>query len=485
VCQCIIGDLRVPLDRRGLGDHLLDIFKRQIELVGISKLCGASKHNSRSPKDTIYSKSALIVVTALCLRLICSPGYFNSDLNVSQQLSHSIAGVNKSAATEGFGEILRASKHDFITLDGLRGVAAVAIVIGHCPEFFPSITAYGYPPEVTPEAGLLFENYLAVDFFFVLSGFVLMHAYGQKLHDGMSPTHFMAVRLIRLYPLYLIALGFVLLPYTWAGLHGKLGLYGPDLFTFAVGALFALLMLPSPLSSILFPLNAPAWSLFFELIANGIFGLLGRKLTIQLLAFIVAVSGALLCAAVSMEWFGFGGDGPRAMSDGWYWSSFGAGALRVSYSFFAGALTYHLWDKSRLPIRIPGALRSPGWLVAILIAIFAAHPPDAFERAYDLLITIVVFPAIVLIGASSKPSGYAARMFLTLGLASYGVYVLQLPAKDVLLRALIRTHVSLTPAMGIGFIAFLFVFVLAADYVYDVPVRRWLSAHILHHPVRL
>src|SRR5262249_31123238 len=144
---------------------------------------------------------------------------------------------------------------------------------------------------------------------------------------------------------------------------------------------------------------------------------------------------------------------------GWDWSSFGAGVLRVSYSFFVGALTYRLWDKMQRPIRIPPAI-----IVGALIAILSAHPPIEFECAYDLLITILVFPAIVLIGASSKPSGYNARACLALGLASYGVYVMQDPVREAVVRALAKvpsfSSMLVTPAGGIGFVAILFVFAL-------------------------
>src|SRR5689334_22879226 len=105
---------------------------------------------------------------------------------------------------------------DFITLDGLRGLAAAAIATRHTYVFFEPITTYGRIPDVSghlPQVGPLFESYLAVDFFFALSGFVLMHAYGRKLRDGMSMAHFMKIRLIRLYPLYLLALVLVLLPF--------------------------------------------------------------------------------------------------------------------------------------------------------------------------------------------------------------------------------------------------------------------------------
>ena len=157
------------------------------------------------------------------------------------------------------------------------------------------------------------------------------------------------------------------------------------------------------------------------------------------------------------------------MTGGFYWSSFGAGLLRVLFSFFAGALVYRLWQKWPNQIHVPPLL-----IAATLIALLAAHPPAFFERAYDLTVTIIIFPALVLIGASSKPSGYWARAFLGLGLASYGVYVLQVPVYGIIEKALSRLPtVSFTPLSGVVFTALLFLFALATDYIFDFPIRQW------------
>jgi peptidoglycan/LPS O-acetylase OafA/YrhL len=211
----------------------------------------------------------------------------------------------------------------FITLDGLRGIAALAVVIRHCPDLFGE--------------DALFESYLAVDFFFALSGFVLAHAYGKQLRKELSASHFMALRFTRLYPLYLLALA-ISLATSWKQLaHGEL----------TVDLLFAVLFLPTLGNTItLFPLNGPSWSLFFELAANALFGLIDRRLCNYTLGLIVIAAGCAVAISVATSAFGFGHAGVGAMDAGYNWSSFGAGLLRVIYSFFAGVLVYRMrWPR--------------------------------------------------------------------------------------------------------------------------------------------
>ena len=129
----------------------------------------------------------------------------------------------------------------------------------------------------------------------------------------------------------------------------------------------------------------------------------------------------------------------------------------------------------------PNQVHIPVVLIAgALIAVLAAHPPAFLERPYDLTVTIIVFPALVFIGASNKPSDYWTRVFLGLGLASYGVYVLQTPVYGIASKVLpkLTSVSSLTPLSGFAFIVFLFLLALATDYLFDLPVRQWLVIHV-------
>src|SRR5438128_143402 len=91
--------------------------------------------------------------------------------------------------------------HRFEALDGMRGIAALAVVVMHTPAL------WGYQPNLGAYPGQLPEGWRAVNFFFVLSGFVLAHAFDQKLGDGdIKPWRFTLIRLARLYPLYFLAM---------------------------------------------------------------------------------------------------------------------------------------------------------------------------------------------------------------------------------------------------------------------------------------
>lgn len=144
----------------------------------------------------------------------------------------------------------------FLTLDALRGVAALAVLVLHMP----------------PLTGLVFHAYLAVDLFFIMSGFVIAHAYERRLLAGWSPGDFIRTRVVRLWPLYL--LGTAVGAAVFAGVAG-------DAVGFAVlGVLVAaaVVMMPLPLGAEvqIFDLNRPAWSLFFEMVANVLYAAFAR-----------------------------------------------------------------------------------------------------------------------------------------------------------------------------------------------------------------
>lgn len=345
----------------------------------------------------------------------------------------------------------------FVALDGLRGVAALAIAARHAPFLWQA----GYP------TGVLQKSYLAVDFFFVLSGFVLAHAYSSRFESGLTARQFMTARLVRVYPLYFLALVYA----TFIALN-QFVFGSANVSTVIFDPLFAVLFIPTPLRPQLFPMNNPAWSLFFELVANAAFGWIGKRLTAWTLAAILAPSALVMAAAVWFGWLGFGLKS-GTMDAGFEWSSFGAGLVRVAYSFFAGVLVYRLWKVAPRNWALP-----PVALVAVLCAILGAWTSAPYQAAFDLAATLLVFPALVFLGACSKPGRHAARLFAWLGGISYGVYVLQAPvfsyANAIALKlggdfgnvSLFWAAMSMLLVIAIA---------AAADDCFDRPIRRELT----------
>jgi peptidoglycan/LPS O-acetylase OafA/YrhL len=239
---------------------------------------------------------------------------------------------------------------------------------------------------------------------------------------------------------------------------------------------WAIFFIPSITSSdVLFPLNVPAWSLLLELIANGFYGLTAARLSFVGLAICVFVFGVVLVVAVAAGRLGFGLFGIGAMADGWEWHSIGAGFARVAFSFFAGILVHRVWMVWRPPFSVPPLL-----LIFILGAVLAAYPSERFQVAFDLAAALVVFPALIWLGASSAAWGVLVPVFSWLGAASYAVYVLQFPLYYLTMRiatALAGNPESyhFGPFWSVAFVVFVLGVAIIFDRYVDVPVRRMLT----------
>lgn len=340
----------------------------------------------------------------------------------------------------------------FLLLDGLRGVAAFAVILDHVPS--------GILGDFVPGRAL------SVDFFFVLSGFVLAHAYGGRLEAGWSPWTFMRARLIRLYPLYLagtligLALAVLLLVRGWGNAPSM-----SDLLTFGALALF---FLPQPPSSAFdgaafYPFNGPAWSLLFELIANLVYGLFARFLSLRVLLVILPVGAVLLARSVLNH--------PDVRGPGWLWPHLDAGLARVLFDFFAGVAIYQLRETMRLP-------SVPWWIaVAFFLMIIAAPVSEEWAPAYDAFTAIVLMPLLVTVACGAKVPRFMAPICTAFGVLSYGVYVLHAPLYGVLQTGLQAAHVDLPHSALAPVVVAIMAGTAAAiaHMVYDQPFRAWLE----------
>lgn len=340
-----------------------------------------------------------------------------------------------------------ARTHKFVTLDGLRGVAALAVATIHSPEFFPHLHS---------------SSYLAVDFFFLLSGFVVANAYEEKLKGPMSTRAFVLIRMIRLYPLYLagmlLGLSAVLIQIARGEDHTAL-----DSLAAFIGFGVLLLPVPPPLSADPYPLNGPSWSLFLEIMANLVYAVTLPWLSSRVLATVVA----LAAVAVAFAGVHFG-----TLHVGWLWSHAWGGLARVTFSFFLGVLLFRLRKPRTLP-------QPAAWLVmALLPALLMCSPGPKLQAAYDIALVLLVFPPLLLVAAASPPGRAAKPLFQVLGLTSYAIYVfhasLYIYAHGVAKAlGLLRPQYAL--GIGVGFLVLLVAVTWLVDLLYDQPVRRWLT----------
>jgi peptidoglycan/LPS O-acetylase OafA/YrhL len=328
----------------------------------------------------------------------------------------------------------------------MRGIAAIVVVVWHESIFF------GFRPG---------SGYLAVDLFFCLSGFVLSHAYGRKLETrSISRTHFMALRLVRLYPLYILSLVVMIL-----SLLLTIALHLPtnwNLKQIGESLPFSVLFLPTPPlhSQSVFPLNNPAWSLFYELVVNVFYALIAATLTVGRLRFFIGISALLVAVSVAVE---------GSLDLGGTWPTLLIGVPRVFYAFLVG-LQIH---RAKLPFRL-----SP-IVVLALTAVMLWLDPGGYRAYYDAVCVLILVPALVIAGSNSEPPRFLMSTCWLLGSTSYALYVLHVPSTAGLRGVLQRLVGSIfAPWSGFFIVIGLLSLCVLLDRYFDVPIRKSLVARL-------
>ncbi len=144
-------------------------------------------------------------------------------------------------------------RSSFESLNALRGIAAFLVLLFHLAPDFPALPFFG-------------SAYLSVDLFFMMSGFVIAYAYDDKLRGGLGFWRFVEIRVIRLYPLYLLGLAIAAVPLALWACHGEKWL----LHDLARRLAWGVTLLPRPVADPAqwWTLDPPAWSLIYELAFN-------------------------------------------------------------------------------------------------------------------------------------------------------------------------------------------------------------------------
>ena len=369
------------------------------------------------------------------------------------------------------------AKPHYALLDGLRGVAALLVVIYHIFEGFAfAETTNG---EGSGLISTLNHGHIAVDFFFILSGFVISYAYDDRWQK-MTLGGFFKRRLIRLHPM--LVMGAVIGTITfliggreqWDGTVTSIG-------EVALALLLTALMIPALPGSMhevrgngeMFPLNGPQWSLFFEYIGNIIYALIIRRLSTRLLAMLVA-----LLAALHTWIFVWDLSGYDSVGIGWTIDTinFWGGLVRMLFPFTVGMLLARTFK--------PRKIKYAFWICsAILLATFAV-PYIASEGAlsmnslYEVVCIAFVFPIIVWLGACGSTEGSTGRISGLLGDLSYPLYIVHYPVMYLFYAWLIDKHfysfedTLLMPAIVV---AVSIALAYACLKLYDEPVRKWLA----------
>jgi peptidoglycan/LPS O-acetylase OafA/YrhL len=339
----------------------------------------------------------------------------------------------------------------FHTLDALRGVAALGVVIYHLGIVFVPLAAPG--------------GYLAVDLFFMMSGVVLCHAYEERFRAGMGVREFMRARLIRLYPLYLLGTLFGI-AVTWMSLQGSNSQGWSDSSLLQSGAM-ALLMIPDfsgrPVN-VLFPLNIPAWSLLLEILVNLAYVLLWPLLSTRLLLGVVLSGGAILCLALVQA---------GNLDQGSIAASFPVGLVRTVFGFSAGLLiARHARGRPRRESNAIFLI-----VVALVLIAITAWPEGQLRVIWDLGCAALLFPVIVYIGTMVDPGPRLCQAATFLGVTSYALYVLHSPVASILNSAIRDSAggAGSAPFLGLAVAVVLLMGCWLVDRYYDIPVRRSLS----------
>ncbi len=359
----------------------------------------------------------------------------------------------KEVGGGGGAGLLRTKRH-FKALDGLRGVAALAVVTFH----FMEMAIYDY------SRLFIGHGFLAVDFFFCLSGFVIGYAYDDRV-GTMGVWEFLKVRLIRLHPMVVMGsvLGLVALlldPFRTQALAQSAG-------QVALIFLASLLLVPYPVMQErafnLFSLNAPAWSLFWEYVANLVYAVAVFRFNRRCLWICTIAAGVGLCLV-----------GHRAgmLVGGWSGPTFGDGGVRVAYSFLAGLLVY------RMGWIIRTRLGFPALAVLLLLAFVMPFAKGAWVR--EAAVILIYFPLLVALGAgvtvgprTERLCTFAQDLSYPLYMSHYAViwmwgnYYGSRRPDAAHLALLVSTGVVMMVAVGWGVMV-----------GYDVPVRRWLGERL-------
>ncbi|SMC89616.1 acyltransferase family protein [Pedobacter africanus] len=346
--------------------------------------------------------------------------------------------------------ILQTKPH-FNILDGLRGVAALAVVVFHFMEWAYSDFSTNF----------IAHGFLAVDFFFCLSGFVIGYAYDDRIAQ-MGVLEFFKSRIIRLHPLVIAGSVLGLLALLFDPFAGSPEAYNTG--KIALLFLCSAFLIPLPLMADrgfnLFGLNAPSWSLFWEYMANIVYALILCKLSRRYLWLLVIISSGALCVVAYRS---------GNLLGGWSGPTFWDGGARISYSFLAGLLVY------RSNWIIKNKLGFIG--LSVLLSLAFVMPFSKWNWVTEPLVVLFYFPLLIALGAGATLTPGLQKLCVFSGKVSYPLYMTHY-AVLWMFGNYYTNHKPGTIQLTLIIIAGMILLTGAAYLVmvlYDIPLRKYLN----------
>ena len=367
------------------------------------------------------------------------------------------------------------TKPHYELLDGLRGVAALLVVFYH---IFEGLSFAAGGTLITT----INHGYLAVDFFFILSGFVIGYAYDDRWKKTLTMKNFFKRRLIRLHPMIVMGALLGVITYCiqgcvqWNGTKMSLSMVMLALLC----AMFFVPATPGARYDVrgngeMFPLNGPSWSLFFEYIGNILYAVFIRRLSNKALTVLVALLGLALAWFTLFDVADYGMFGVGWTLDK---ANFTGGLIRMLFPFSLGMLL----SRHFKPFKIRGAF----WICSFVLLIFFCIPyiesgnaPVSLNGLFEACCIIIVFPLLVLMGASGKTTDrQSTRICKFLGDISFPLYAVHYPLMYLFYAWLIKeqhyTFLEVWPVALAVYVSSILLAYLCLK-LYDEPLRKWLS----------
>jgi len=396
------------------------------------------------------------------------------------------------------------SKPRYEILDGLRGVAALMVILFHCFET--------YIPQIGTQ--IINHGYLAVDFFFVLSGFVIGYAYDDRW-DKMTTWGYFKRRLVRLHPMVVAGTVIGASLFFFGDCPGFGLISQCPGWKFALCFIMGLLMIPAgPKMDIrgwseTNSFNGPNWSLTFEYIGNILYAFVFRRLPTIALIVLCALS-AVLTLDLTLGWDIFGlfpvheitrPDGTVMTVGGPQYTVIGGWSLtaqqmyigisRLLYPFLCGLIISRILPKRRTednPSGSPISIRGGFWWAALILAVIFSIPciggkTGISDGIYQAICIIAIFPVIILVGAGSTTTDAAStKICKFLGELSYPLYITHYPLMYMQM-AWVGNHpdapIWQNIMLNAGVVIMSIVLAWGVYKIYDVPVREWLTEKVL------